>query len=278
MDRQAAAEHVDRGARNSRVLEAAVRVGLFAYGFVHLLIAWVAVRLVFGSGSGSATGRGALAQLAGDGLGIATLLGMAVCFAALGVWQSIAAVVGYRDLEGRRRHLMRFGALCRVVVYGYLAFAAAELVLASRAGAGLSPESTTAKVMALPAGPFIVGAAGLTVAGIGVGLVVFGLRKAFLDQLDHQARTATRRTPIVVLGQVGYVVKGVAFALIGVLLGWAAVTRDPQKTGGLDQSLRELLGGTVGPPAVIVAGVGIGCFGLYLFARSRHLNGDSLTS
>lgn len=81
-----------------------------------------------------------------------------------------------------------------------------------------------------------------------------------------------------VLGQVGYVVKGAAFVVIGGLLGWAALTRDPQKSGGLDQSLRELLGGTLGPPAVIVAGLGIGCFGLYLFARSRHLDADSLTS
>jgi Domain of Unknown Function (DUF1206) len=278
VDGQAAAEHVDEGARRSRVLEGAVRVGLLAYGVVHLLVAWIAVRLVLGSGSGSATGRGALAQLAGDSLGTVTLLAMAACFVALAVWQSIAAVVGYRQLVGWRRHLMRFGALCRVVVYGYLAFAAAQLVLSNRSSSGRSTQSTTAKVMAVPAGRFIVGGAGLTLAGIGAGLVVFGLRKSFLGQLDRQARTATRRTPIVVLGQVGYVVKGAAFVVIGVLLGWAAWTRDPQKSGGLDGSLRELLGGTLGPPAVIVAGVGIGCFGLYLFARSRHLDRDTLTS
>jgi hypothetical protein len=278
MDAQDAAEQVDRGARNSPVLEAAVRVGFVAYGVVHLLVAWIAVRLVLGSGSGSATGRGALAQLAGDGVGTATLLGMAASFAAMGVWQAIAAVVGYRDLAGWRRHMMRFGALARVAVYGYLAFESVQLVVANRSGSGRSTESTTARVMAAPAGPFIVGAAALITVGIGVGLVVFGLRKAFLDQLDHQARTATRRTPIVVLGQVGYVVKGAAFVVIGALLGWAALTRDPQKSGGLDQSLHEVLGGTLGPPAVIVAGLGIGCFGLYLFARSRHLHADSITS
>lgn len=110
MDAQDAAEQVDRGARNSPVLEASVRVGFVAYGAVHLLVAWIAVRLVLGSGSGQATGRGALAQLAGDSVGTATLPGMAVCFVALGVWQSIAAVVGYRDLAGWRRHMMRFGA------------------------------------------------------------------------------------------------------------------------------------------------------------------------
>ena len=43
------------------------------------------------------------------------------------------------------------------------------------------------------------------------------------------------------LGQLGYVVKGLAFVVIGLLLTLAAVTRDPGKTGGLDESLYELL-------------------------------------
>jgi hypothetical protein len=82
----------------------------------------------------------------------------------------------------------------------------------------------------------------------------------------------------VVLGQVGYVVKGVAFATIGGLLVWAAFARSPQKSGGLDQALYEVLGHTLGSVAVIVVGVGFASFGLFLFARSRHLSGFALTS
>jgi hypothetical protein len=65
--------------------------------------------------------------------------------------------------------------------------------------------------------------------------------------------------------------------MIGCLLCWAAVTDSPSKTGGLD-SLVTLLGASLGGPAVILVGVGIGCFGLYLFARARHLETHSLTS
>jgi len=82
----------------------------------------------------------------------------------------------------------------------------------------------------------------------------------------------------VVLGEIGYVVKGLALLLIGVLLVLAAVTRDPNRVGGLDHSLYELLGHFAGSIAVIVAGLGLGCFGLYLLARSWHLNEDTLTS
>jgi hypothetical protein len=275
MAARSTARQVERGAVRSTALDLAVRVGLGAYGFVHLLVAWVTLRLVFGGSSGKATGKGALAQLADDTLGQLTLGVMALCFAALVVWQLLAAAVGYRDRDGLVRHLMRAGAVARAVTYGYLGVSAARLALEGRSASGGSPDSTTAKLMSAPAGQVLVAGVGVVAAGIGVGLVVFGLGKRFLGQLDEEARNQDRRIPIVVLGQVGYVVKGLAFVVIGVLLGWASYTHDPNKSGGLDAALHELLGQSLGTVAVVVVGVGIGAFGLYLLARSRHLDDDS---
>jgi hypothetical protein len=191
------------------------------------------------------------------------------------VWQLLAAAVGYRDRDGLTRQLMRAGAGARAVTYGYLGVSSARLALEGRSASGGSPDSTTAKLMSVPAGQLLVGAVGLVAAGIGVGLVVFGLGKHFLGQLDGEARHQDRRIPIVVLGQVGYVVKGLAFVVIGVLLVWAAWTHDPDKSGGLDAALHELLGQTLGMVAVVIVGAGMGAFGLYLMARSRHLDDDS---
>jgi hypothetical protein len=132
--------------------------------------------------------------------------------------------------------------------------------------------------MALPAGPWLVAGIGVSAAVIGVVLAVFGWRKGFLEQLDEEATSRDRRVPIVVIGRAGYVAKGLAFVVIGVLLVWVAWTHDPRKSGGLDEALRELLGGPLGTVAIIGVGAGIGCFGLYLFARARHLNRRMLTS
>lgn len=271
------AREVERGAGRSRALEVAVRTGLGAYGFVHVLVAWVTLRLALGGSSGQATGKGALAQLADDTLGQLTLAAIALCFAALVVWQLLAAAVGFRDREGIVRHLMRIGAAARTVTYGYLGVSSARLAIEGRSASGGSPDSTTAKLMSVPAGQLLVAAVGLVAAGIGIGLVVFGLGKHFLGQLDDEARSRDRRVPIVVLGQVGYVVKGLALVVIGVLLCWAAYTHDPKKSGGLDAALHELLGATLGTVAVVVVGVGIAAFGLYLLARSRHLDDDSFS-
>lgn len=277
MAERSTAREVERGAGRSAALDIAVRVGLGAYGFVHLLIAWVTLSLVFGGSTGKATGKGALAQLADDVLGQLTLAAIALCFLALVVWQLLAAGVGYRDRAGLSRHLMRAGAFARAVTYGYLGYSAARLALEGRSASGGSPDSTTAKLMSVPAGELLVAGVGLVAAGIGVGLVVFGLGKQFLDQLDEEARNQDRRIPIVLLGQAGYVIKGFAFVVIGVLLGWAAYTHDPKKSGGLDAALHTLLGQSLGTVAIVVVGAGMGAFGLYLLARSRHLDDDSFT-
>jgi hypothetical protein len=275
----AAARSADHAARRSPALAWAVRGGLVGYGALHLLIGFVAVRLVLTSDGGRATGRGALAQLAGETTGRVALAVMALGFSAMVVWQVLAAAVGYRDRDGWARTLQRLGAGCRAVVSGYLAVTATELAIRGRSAGSGSPGSTTASVMSWPAGAWIVALAGAAVAGTGLGLAVFGWRVGFLDQLDRQARsTDGRRVPIVVLGRVGYVAKGVALVVLGLLLVWAARTHDPQKSGGLDEALHELLGDALGEVAIIVMAIGLGCFGLFLVARARHLNREALTS
>jgi hypothetical protein len=259
------------------VLAWGVRGGLLGYGVLHLLVAWVAVRLVLTPQQGRVTGQGALAQLAGETSGRLTLAVMAVGFAALVVWQLIAAAVGFHERDGRLRGFERFAALCRAAVWGYLAVTTTELAFEGGSSGG-SPSATTAAVMSWPAGSWLVAAVGVVVAAVGIGLGVFGWRVGFLDQLDHHARSRGRRVPIVVLGRVGYVTKGIALVVIGVLLVWAAWTHDPHKSGGLDRALYELLGGGLGKAAIIVIATGLACFGLFLLARARHLNRDSLTS
>ena len=279
MPAESTAENADRAARESRSLAWAVRGGLVGYGVLHLLVGWVAVRLIVTSSSSTATAKGALSQLAGDASGRTTLAVMAAGFAALVVWQALVAAVGYRDRDGRARDVMRASAVCRGVIWGYLAFTAASMaILGGSTGSG-SPGSTTASVMTWPGGAWIVALVGAVVGGTGIGLGVFGWRDGFLDQLDSHARAHDkRRVPIVVLGRVGYLAKGVALVVLGVLLVWAAWTHDPHKSGGLDTALREVLGGALGKVAIIVVATGLGCFGLFLVARAWHLNREALTS
>jgi hypothetical protein len=270
---------VETRVRSSDTFGWLVRAGLVGYGLFHLLVAAASVRLTL-PGLSEIPGQGALARLAQDPVGLALLLLLAAGFAVLAVWQAVAAAVGHRHLAGRRRALMRAGAGCRVVAYGVLTFSVVSAVVHRdpSSATNQSPRSASAGVLEQPLGRLVLGGAGVVVVGVGIGLAVFGIRRQFLDQLDDEARERGRRVPIVVLGQVGYAAKGLAFMVIGVLVAWAAVTDDPRQTGGLDRSLERLVGAPLGSVAVTVVGAGIGCFGLYLLARARHLRRRTLTS
>jgi Domain of Unknown Function (DUF1206) len=270
------AASLERSARSSAILDRLVRWGLVGYGVLHLVVGGLAASLVVAGNQPSS--QGALAHLAAEPYGAPVLVAMAAGFAVLTVWQLIAASVGYRELDGLKRAVMRAGAACRVVTYGYLCFSLARLAAVGGGGSGSSPRKTSAGVLAEPYGRVLLGIGGLVVAGIGIGLAIYGLRREFVDQLDREARNKDRRVPIVILGQVGYAAKGLAFVIIGGLVCWAAVSDDPRKAGGLDQSLARLIRVPMGVVAVVAIGAGIACFGLYLFARARHLAPRTLTS
>ena len=116
---------------------------------------------------------------------------------------------------------------------------------------------------------YALGLAALVLVGVGVYHVRKGLTKHFLKEIDTARATAGQRRLIERLGQVGFPAKGVALALVGGLLGWAAITFDPAKASGLDGALRTLLDAPFGKALLTVVALGIAAFGVYVLFRAR---------
>ena len=84
-------------AGNSDTLENLARVGLIAYGVVHLLVAWLAIQLAwFGGGGKSADQSGAMSTLAESPVGKPLLWLIAIGLIALAAWQA-AEVLRWRS-------------------------------------------------------------------------------------------------------------------------------------------------------------------------------------
>jgi hypothetical protein len=66
--------------------------------------------------------------------------------------------------------------------------------------------------------------------------------------------------------------KGVAFAIVGGLFCYAAYTHQPKKSGGLDVALHKVLQQPFGQFLLLAIALGIACYGLFCFARARHLS------
>lgn len=261
-----------RKADDSDVLDVAVRVGLISYGAVHLLIAWLAARLAFGRSKGSASKDGALQEVAQQPLGSVLLYAMTAGFVALVVWQLIDMLVGHRDEDGAKRKLKQASSALKVAIYGFLGFSSLKFAVSGGGGGSDKTEPMTAKVMALPAGQFLVGIIGLAVAGYAAVLIYRGLSEGFREHLKSPGQTGDLGRAYVLFGKIGYVSKGLSLLAVAGLFLWAAWTHDSDKSGGLDQALRKLLDQPFGSLMLGVVAFGIGCYGLFSFARARHLN------
>lgn len=260
-----------REAHASDWLDHAIRAGLVSYGTVHLLIAWLAVQLALGEKSESASNAGALQTLAEQPMGGVLIWLIAVGMVLLVIWRVLEFALGFQDeSDDAKRWRKRAASLGKGVIYGALAWSAIKTALGDSSGGGT--DSTTAKLMDLPAGQFIVGAVGLAIIAYG-GLLVFrGWTEKFTEHLDAQGQSGKDGSAYVLLGKVGYIAKGIALAVVGGLFVYAAITHEAKKSGGLDQALQTVLEQPFGQVMLMAIAVGIGCYGLFCFARARHLS------
>src|SRR3712207_9587889 len=107
------ADAIDKAerARDSASLELLARLGLIAYGIVHLLIGWLALQLAWGGGNRESAGQsGALATLAEKPLGNPLLWGLGLGHIPLAVRLAPAL----RPLGARRAAVGGQGEDCPV--------------------------------------------------------------------------------------------------------------------------------------------------------------------
>ena len=264
-----------RQAGESDGLELLARVGLIAYGVVHLLVAWLALQLAWGGGGESADQSGAMRTLAESPLGKPLLWVVAIGLIALAVWQA-AEVLRWRSGwsasgKTRTKALRKSGnALVKAVIYATLAVLAIRFATGGGKSSSSSQQETTAGVFAWPAGQWLVGAAGLVLIGVGAWHVRKGLNKHFMKQIDTSKASASATRLVTRLGQVGFPGKGIALAGVGALLIWAAVTFDPSKARGLDGALHEILGLPFGRILLTLVALGIAAFGAFCLVRARY--------
>lgn len=237
------------------LLETGARLGYAASGVLHLLLAWVTVQLAWTSGGEQADQQGALAQLQGNALGTALLWVLLAGFVLLALWQ-LTEAVAWGEASDRAK------AAAKAVTYAVLAATTLTVLLR---GDGGGSSGATAGLLGSGAGRVLVALAGVGVVVVGGYHVVKGWQEKFLADLQGSPAPWIRRA-----GRVGYVGKGVALAVVGVLLVVAAVQADPEKAEGLDAALHTLAGLPFGAVLLTLVALGFAAYGVYAFGRARH--------
>jgi hypothetical protein len=268
-------------AARSSTLRRLAAVGLAGYGVVHLLVAGLVLQLAWRGGGprssdqeSTADPTGALAVLAGSTAGRWLLALLAVGFAALTVWQAVEVLRHRRAVpqpgpERRAAVLQLLRTVGSALVYGWLTWLTVRAALAG--GQQRDDEQRSARgVLALPGGQWLVVGAGVVLVVIGVYQLQKGWRAGFLDELDLDGLPPRLGRLTRVVCQGAFVAKGASFAAVGVVLGWAAATFDPDQATGLDGALQTIVATRYGPWVLTGIAAGFAAFSVYCFTRARH--------
>jgi hypothetical protein len=195
---------------------------------------------------------------------------MAVGLFAFAVWQLVLAIVGFRDEDGGKQAFERISSVAKAIFGAALGVQALQLTIGSGSKDSSDKQADwTGKLLGAPAGRVLV-------VLIGLGLIVFagylvyeGVQKKFLEKLEGGAGRAVTR-----LGEVGWIARGAAFGVLGVLVVVAGVKSQPSKARGLDNALKTLAAQPFGKWLLTAVALGFIAYGVFqLVTASKHKEG-----
>ncbi|MCU1576614.1 MAG: hypothetical protein JWP70_1318 [Leifsonia sp.] len=265
MSARGQAESAAFTAANSTILTTLARAGYAASGLVHLLLGYLAIRVALHD-SVESDQSGALAEVSKLPGGVFILWLTVVGLAALGLWLIVQGALGLGS-SSKKRIVRSLVALAKAAAYLALCATALTFAQGHSTSAGSSTRQTSGSILSLPGGQVLLGLVGVLAIGVGGYFVVKGMKQKFKS--DINVPTGRARGPVIVLGVAGYVAKGVAVAIVGILFIVAAATFDPKEASGLDGALKSLAALPFGAVILIAVGVGLIAYGVYTFARVR---------
>ncbi len=249
----------------SRPVGILARLGYVASALVHLLIGYLAIRVALQQGA-ETDQSGAIAQIAALPGGILLLWLTVIGLFALGLWLIVQAFMGVGSAS-KKRWVRSLVAAAKAVAYIALAVTALTFALGGSSNASSSTQQASGGILALPGGQFLLGLVGIIALAVGVYMMSKGVRQKFVEDIAVPAGPSRR--PVLILGTVGYIAKGIAVAVVGVLFVVAAITINPSQATGLDGALKSLAALPFGTVLLIGVGIGLIAFGIYTFARAR---------
>nr|WP_198426162.1 DUF1206 domain-containing protein [Microbacterium ureisolvens] len=246
------------------------RAGYVANGIIHALIG-IIVLVIASGGRGEGDQAGAMKAVAGAPAGFVVLWLIAIGLWALGVWHAAEGLLA-RDRSGdtkgaARKWGRRLAEWGQALVFVLLGFISAAVAIGARPDAEQTAEDASRSLLQLPGGPILLALIGVGIGIGGVAFIVMGVLRSFRNRIETPDGKLGRA--VVVLGIVGFVAKGVALTIIGVLLMVAAIGDDADTAGGLDGAVDALLDLPLGPALAWIVGVGFLAYAVFTVARAR---------
>jgi Domain of Unknown Function (DUF1206) len=257
------ARSAGEGFVNTPVFAILSRAGFLARALIYGIIGLLAFDLVIGHGGKITNQQGALRTVEQHSFGHLLVTLLAIGLGGYALWRLFRAVLGH-GREGSDRGIERLGALGSGIVYGLLCIVAVQ-ILTGPGTSGGNTKRTAGDVFGWPGGRWLVGAAGLVLAGVAVYQFVRGVGRKFLEDSKTEQMPSVVKTWFTILGTIGHVARAVIFGLVAVFVVKAAYDYKANEAIGLDGALAKLYNGAYGSwllGAVAAGLIAFCCFSL----------------
>ena len=180
-----------------------------------------------------------------------------------------------------RSDLYRVRVVDLVPLFKALGFAATGLLtlvfaLGYEVGNRVTMADVTEDLLTSIVGQLIILTGGGILIGVGCAAIFRGCSRHFREEVTvHHKRPKLRRA-VDIVGMVGYISKGVAYVIAGILLATALLTRRAV-VFGLDGALRYLASLPLGIVLLGAVALGLATHGLYLIIRCLLFSTDHQT-
>jgi hypothetical protein len=244
------------------------RAGFVARALVYGIIGVLAFDLAIGHGGKITNQQGALRTVEQQPFGHLLLTLLAIGLGGYATWRLVRAALGH-GREGADRGIERLGALGSGIVYALMCLIAVQILTGPGASGG-SAKQTTNDVFGWPAGRWLVGVAGLVLAGVAVYQLVRGVRQTFLDDSKSEEIPRVVLPWFTAFGTVGHLARAVVFGLVAVFLVKAAYNYKANEAIGLDGALAKLYNGAYGSWLLGALALGLIVFSCFSLVEARY--------
>jgi hypothetical protein len=244
------------------------RVGLTAKGVVYLILGILAFMAAFelGGQSDSDANRKGVFNFIKDGpAGIGLLVLLCAGLVCYSIWRVVEAFARNSQLKWPKRLRYLFSGLA----YLSAAFTALQIILHTSDDGGDRFRDLAARLMQSTYGTWLVGAAALLIAGVGVYQIWYGLSEKYKKHVQRLSNAA-HHSVLLYSGKIGYTARGVVWLIIAYLLLQAAVHANAAKAGDSSKAFQFIEQARFGSYLLGALGLGLIAYGIFNFIRARY--------
>lgn len=254
------------------LMEVLARMGFAARGLLYFVMGLISLQVARGAAGAPADQQGALSAIATLPVGRILLIIMVVGLVGYSLWGLIRGLFDPLQL-GRDSSaiIQRLGYLVSAISYFSLVMPVVGLLSnsapAARNGAQTAQiQQSTSSLLTTSIGHLFLLLVGCTIIVVGLLQIYTGINRKFDKQFKMYKLDKDQSRIVKQIGRVGFVARGVVFAMMGILLFIATLQSNAGKAVGYDGALMALVRLPFGPWLLAVEALGLMAFGLYSMA------------